>query len=390
MKDKRSILIFGGGDLQISIIQKCKNLNLVTIVIDPNENAVGKKHADFFEVVSGNDFESTCEIVDRYAISGVLTAATDKPLVMMARIAAKYNFPFFSVETAINSTDKYLMKLKFQEYQIPCAKGIISSDYDGTVKLPIIVKPRDNSGSRGVFYCDSIADVQKVISKSLSFSKNQTVLIEEVIEGAEYSVESVHVKGKTHVVQYTEKMTTDFPYNVELGHIQPALLSKAQKEAIDQLISKIAIALNFENCVSHTEIKVNSKGIFVIETSPRLGGDYITSDLVPISTGFDIEEVLVKICMNMEIGKILLAESVYAGVFFIQFDTKVLEKNISITSNTQELVKYECDLKEGDEVPEITNSLDRYGYFILKGKNRSGLLAKKNEIDLLIRAGNNV
>ena len=121
--DKKSILVFGVGELQRSIIRRARLKGLFTIGIDPCADAVCKDEVDAFEIVGGQDFEGTCAVVEKYGIDAIVTAATDKPLVMMARIAENYHFPFFSLKTAQWSTDKFQMKQRFIEGGIPCAKG---------------------------------------------------------------------------------------------------------------------------------------------------------------------------------------------------------------------------------------------------------------------------
>ncbi len=218
MKD--SILVFGVGELQKSIIERCKKKKLFVVGIDPMAEAMCRNLVDAFEVVGGQDFEKTVEVAERYNVKGIVTAATDKPLVMMARVAEKLQLPFFSVETAEWSTDKLMMKQKFQESGIPCANGFILNSVDELTELkvdyPVIVKPRDNSGSRGVIYCNNLKEVEIAVKEALQYTKKGNVLIEEYIEGKEYSIESLHYAGKTYVIQYTEKITTPLPYNVEL------------------------------------------------------------------------------------------------------------------------------------------------------------------------------
>ena len=98
MKSNKSILVFGCGELQQSIIGRAHKKGLFVVGIDPCADAYCKDDTDAFEVVGGQDFEGTCAVVEKYGIEAIVTAATDKPLVMMARIAEKYGFPFFSVE----------------------------------------------------------------------------------------------------------------------------------------------------------------------------------------------------------------------------------------------------------------------------------------------------
>lgn len=388
MKD--SILVFGVGELQKSIIERCKKKKLFVVGIDPMAEAMCRNLVDAFEVVGGQDFEKTVEVAERYNVKGIVTAATDKPLVMMARVAEKLQLPFFSVETAEWSTDKLMMKQKFQESGIPCANGFILNSVDELTELkvdyPVIVKPRDNSGSRGVIYCNNLKEVEIAVKEALQYTKKGNVLIEEFIEGQEYSIEGIHYNGEHHVIQYTEKITTPLPYNVELGHIQPAELSITQKNEINAIIAGIAESMCFSNCASHTELKINSKGIYVIETSPRLGGDFITSHLVPLSSGVNMEDQLINISLGKTIDYKTVNNASLISYFNFTAGGKII-KTISfdeIKDKFPSIAEYKFNLKAGDAVNFITNSLDRYGYFVLNGLNKQALLKQKEEIILLL------
>ncbi len=373
--NKKSILIFGVGELQCSIIRRAKLKGLYTVGIDPFAEAVCRDECDAFEIIGGQDFEGTLAVAKKYNVSAIVTAATDKPLVMMARVAAELKLPFFSEETARWSTDKLQMKLRFIEGGVPCAKGrLISKTEDAAgLDFPIIVKPRDNSGSRGVKLCRSQEELQGCLNEAFEVSKLDSVLIEEVIEGQEYSIESLHYEGKTEVLQFTEKKTTEFPYNVELGHRQPANLTDDQKQAIRDIIGKIAACMKFENCPSHTELKINDHGIFVIETSPRLGGDYITSTLVPLSTGINMEDCLLDIAMGQSVDVMTGRVDRASGVCFFSLPegtVKRIDPQISEISSWSGVKHFNLKLHEGDRINKITSSLNRYGEFIVDGRDR--------------------
>lgn len=374
---KRSVLVFGVGELQRSIILRAKAMGLFVVGIDPCEDAYCKDDVDAFEVIGGQDFAGTCAIVEKYGIHAIVTAATDKPLVMMARIAEKYGFPFYSVETAVWSTDKYQMKQRFNTGEVPCARGRLISNAEDAKDLyfPLICKPRDNSGSRGVKLCSTLEELQQSIDEALQYSRLDTVLVEEYIEGREFSIEGLHYRGKSYVVQFTEKKTTPFPYNVELGHIQPAKLTDEQREAIRIIIDKIGKALHFEFCPSHTELKVNDRGIFVIETSPRLGGDYITSTLTPLSTGVNIEDQLLHIAFNEDIETTPTKQQ-FSGVRFFAFEEGSEIRRVPdahFVKSWPHVVDFEFKLKKGDKVNRITSSLNRYGQLILQAGNREAI-----------------
>ena len=375
-KDKKAVLIFGVGPLQQSIINRAKKMGLYTVGIDPCEDATCKDDVDAFEVVGGQDYEGTCAVVEKYGIDAIVTAATDKPLVMMARIAQKYGFPFYSVETAQWSTDKFQMKQRFLEGDVPCAKGRLVKRVDETADMmfPVIVKPRDNSGSRGVKLCRTMEELEKSMAEALEYSKMDSVLVEEFIEGPEYSIEGLHYDGKSEVIQFTEKKTTEFPYNVELGHIQPANISEENKQKIREIVAKIGKALKFENCPSHTELKINERGIFVIETSPRLGGDYITSTLTPLSTGINMEDQLLHIALGENVdtqtGRIEKA----SGVCFLNLPcgkVTAIDPAINEVSSWPNVYSFATSLKVGDEIYPITSSLNRYGQFVVLANTKS-------------------
>lgn len=416
----KKVLIFGCGELQRSIILRAKKMGLYTVGIDPCEDATCKDDVDAFEVVGGQDYEGTCAVVEKYGVDAIVTTATDKPLVMMARIAEKYGFPFYSVETAQWSTDKFQMKQRFIAGGVPHARGILLNsealkrslrskslgnskenfsdrfliDFEADkptqeLHFPVIVKPRDNSGSRGVKLCRNKEELKASIEEALDNSKLDTVLVEEFIEGSEYSIESLHyfegsqqptVNGqqpecKSEVIQFTEKKTTEFPYNVELGHKQPANLSEEQKNAIREIVSKIGKTMNFVNCPSHTELKINERGIFVIETSPRLGGDYITSTLTPLSTGVNVEDELLRISLGEKITP--APQSVqYSGVRFFAFEEGNIIKHVpdmNFVKTWPHVVDFSFNLKEGDCVNQITSSLNRYGHLTLIADNRASI-----------------
>ena len=381
-QNKKSVLIFGVGPLQESIIARAKKMGLYTVGIDPCEDATCRDCVDAFEVVPGQDYEGHCAVIEKYGIDAIVTAATDKPLVMMARIAEKYGFPFYSVETAQWSTDKFQMKERFELGGVPHAQGRLISKAEAAEGLvfPVIVKPRDNSGSRGVKLCRSMEELQASMTEALEVSKLDTVLVEEFIEGPEYSIESLHYTANgqqptAKVIQFTEKKTTEFPYNVELGHIQPANISDENKQKIREIISKIGKALNFVNCPSHTELKINERGIFVIETSPRLGGDYITSTLTPLSTGVNLEDELLKISLGEAINPAPNAVQ-YSGVRFFALEEGSVIKhmpNEDFVKGWPHVVDFSFNLQKGEKVHQITSSLNRYGHITLIAGNRESI-----------------
>jgi carbamoyl-phosphate synthase large subunit len=371
---KNSILIFGGSVLQLSIIEKAKKMGFYTIVIDPNPNSDAKKLADEFFVVEGNDFNRTLEIALQFSIKGVVTAATDHPILMMCQIADELNLPFPSYHSCFTLLDKGEFKALLEINDISHAKGgvynadsiVVSEDF----LYPVIVKPIRGSGSRGVIKCDISSDLQKSIDECLSFCNDDRYIIEEYLEGDEISIEAYVYEHKLNIVQITDKNVSSPPYNVELGHMQPSKYLHMISD-ITNFLHKIVDLVGLNNCVIHPEIKIKNDIITIIEIGPRLGGDFITSKLVPLSTGIDMEEIQIKIATSQSVS--ILPISSASLISFLSFPSDGIVKDIvserELKKLFSELDEFKCHLKIGNVIKPITNSLNRYGYFILKGNS---------------------
>ncbi len=379
--NKKSILVFGGSDYQLSLVKECMNMGLFTVVIDPNPEAIAQDYCDAFEVIGGQDFEGTCKTIEKYSIDAIITAATDKPLVMMARVAKKYGLRFFPEETARISTDKFLMKEKFIENNLSCAKGRLISSIPDDFSFPLVIKPRDNSGSRGVIFCHSREEAEQVLEESKSHTKSDKVVAEEVIEGTEYSIESLHFNGKSKIIQITEKVVTPLPYFIELGHIQPPVLPNNILREIEVLVETVAKVFNFENCGAHNEVKIKDGKITLIEVSPRIGGDFISSILVEKSTGVNMERALVQILIGEDPDFSEFKENA-SGIFFFHFNEGTVKRIMPVEPimDKYDVVKYQFNLQVGTIIPKIRVGTDRYGYFIINAENRTELLKKRDEI----------
>ncbi len=378
----KTLLIFGGGFLQQSIIDQCRKLGVTSVVIDPFDGAPGKETADHFEVIGGQDFEGTFEAIEKYNVDGIITSATDKPLIMMARIAQEFNLPFYSVRTAVNCTDKFRMKEVFLANGIPCAEGYLIETVKDVQSYPLIIKPIDNSGSRGVYFCSNKNEAEAFIDAAFKHTKSTHLLAESFLEGKEYSIESLHYKDRAEVIQITEKITTAFPTNVEIGHMAPAAISDEEKAAINVVIQSIHKAFEFNFCAAHTELKINNGKITVIETSPRLGGDFISSDMAPLSTGINMEGQLIGMSLGYPM-QIPTPKSQYSGAFFFQFEEgKRIKKlpKLAPLDALRTLKKIAITASKNETITSVHSSLDRYGYFVLQAESRKQLIQDRDHI----------
>ena len=301
----KSVMIFGAGINQLELIREAKALGLVTVVIDPQDEPPGKAEADHFFRIDGNDYDSTKAVALENNVSGIVTGQMEKPLRLMAHLARELGFVFNSPEVTERCIDKWLMKEALTANHVPCARGVLLKPGEqirlpDTIGYPVIIKPRDAFSSRGVYKCEDQKDVEKHLKESSAFSSTGDVIIEEFLQGREYSVEALTWNGETTIVQFTEKFITPYPRTVELGHLQPAGLDIAKRMEVSAIVMKALKALGVMNSASHTEVMVTDKGPYIIEVGARLGGDFIGSYLTRSSTGMSMDRAAVEIAMGFK------------------------------------------------------------------------------------------
>ncbi len=369
----------------MSLIRAAKRLNLKTIVIDPNADAPGKDHADQFFIIKPDDYEGTRKVAVDYSADAIITSQMENPLILMARLAEDLGFLFPGTKQILNCRNKYLMKQVLMEHQIPCARGVVLSRFVHPThkvlrdfKFPVVIKPLDAHSSRGVFIIDSPEEINKYEKIARSFSDNGELLLEEYITGKEYSVESLTFNYRTEVIQITEKFITPIPYTVELGHLQPADVSEGEKSMINQLVKKTVKAFELDNCATHAELKMTDSGPVIIEIAARLGGDYISSLLTLSSTGIDMDEALIRISLG-EIPDLSAKENRFSYIKYLELKPG---SEIRKIKNWQEIFQKEglvhagITIKEGQEVPEITDSSKRTGFVLVSGRSRAEVMNK--------------
>ena len=384
--NRKSLLVFGGGPLQISIINNAKNLGFYVIVIDPDESAIGRKVADKFFRVDGDDFGRTLQIAQNYNIKGIITSATDKPLLMMARIAEEMSLNFPSYKSILNTIDKYKLKNILLENDLNCAKGHKYNSNNlpqpDSINYPVIIKPTSNSGSRGVVLCDTSKDFDKVTEEALSQSKGE-ILIEEYIDGDEVSIEALVYNNEVKILQITDKLVTPPPYNVEVGQIQPSKYLDQYFTLIQEYLQKLIDILKLNNCAIHPEFKINKSGVFLLEMGPRLGGDFITSHLVPLSTGINMEKALIQIATNYKVNLKKPKKNAALIKYITLPEGAIVKENPDVKkiyAKYQKIHLLKINLKKEDVITKITNSLNRYGYFIISEEKVSELISQAEEI----------
>ena len=374
MKQKK-LLVLAAGILQVPIIKRAREMGYFVIAADGNPNAVGLQFANKQICANITDEDEMLVIAKREDIDGVIHPCSEVSMNVMGRINDELNLSGVSRKQAVVATNKHLMREAFKKGDAPSPLSILAKSAEDAWEYfyndfhtNAILKPSRNSGSRG------IAKVGCGISKegfinlydiALQESRDNFVLIEQFIEGPEFSVEIIVWEGQVNVLTVTDKKTTEAPHFVELGHNQPSCFPEETVALVKDAAIRGVKALGVDKCACHAEVKVQNGKAYLMEIGARMGGDFI-STLTRLSTGIDMVAAAINCALNIEPD--LLPKAEPQGVCIRYFCPKP-GKLVSI-SNTEVLDdprvhEWEIYHQVGDEIPEVTSSLCRSGHVIV-------------------------
>ncbi len=368
----KKLAVLGASYLQLPLIKKATEMGVETHCFAWGEGAVCKEFADYFYPISVLDKEEILDVCREIGIDGIATVATDISVPTVSYIAQSLKLVGNSVQSALASTNKVVMRKAFRQYgvKIPNFQEINTvEDLANEYTFPVIVKPVDRSGSRGVAKVDEFSKLSDAVNEAISESITNTAIIEDYIEGKEVSVESISWQGKHYILAITDKITTEAPHFVELAHHQPSKLSESIQVKIREETIKALNALDIKYGAGHSEFKITESGeIYAIEVGARMGGDFIGSHLVPLSTGYDFLKAVIDVALNsFEVPVQNLQDS--AGVYFLSKETENILEIFEKTNSFE--VEKEI---QNTTLVNITNSNDRSGYLIYRSTERIELL----------------
>ncbi|RIJ62856.1 MULTISPECIES: ATP-grasp domain-containing protein [unclassified Rummeliibacillus] len=307
MEDKH-ILFFNATYIKkILTLETAKRLGLKVSVVGPSLPEWSFPFVDHFIEANTYDINETISILTKkhtqIHFDGVITF-WDRDVVPVAVIAQEFGLKGSSVASAVRARNKGEMRECLRKSGVPHPKFKKFSTLEelkNASKLmdyPLIVKPVGASASKGVFKVTSPADLENIYDLLIisttpnndamfSFYPNE-YLVEEFMEGQEISVEGIISNGNIHFAGITEKWT-DY-YFEEYQHAFPARVSEKVEKELLSITENGIHALGLDNCGFHAEIMMTKNGYKIVEINGRLGGDFITTHLIPLATGIDITE----------------------------------------------------------------------------------------------------
>lgn len=371
----KKLAIIGGGVMASYFGEACHRLGYEGHYFSMIDGKVDDSKVDVFHEINIFEQEKVTEICRGIGVDGVV-ATTELSVPVTAYVAEQLGLPGISYEVAKVITDKYRNR--------ECIKGLpelLSPKYveatrlkdieESDVPFPMILKPINLGGKRGITVVKDASELASAFDYAKdSFRKGTTpvIIAEQFLEGGmECSVESITTKGTHKIVQITQKDSSGAPHCVELGHHQPAPLSKDIWDKVVRGVSSGLTAIGVTNGPCHTEIMIIDGAVYLIEFNARPGGDHIWYPMVKLSTGFDIIAGVVQAATgDLKPIDINSFKHNYSGLYYVVKQTGYLKPIFDTCENANW-----CWEKNfiTDELPELThNDMEHTNYMIYSSK----------------------
>ena len=329
--------------------------------------------ADIQIISDTKDYRTCLRHARRLGLDGVTTIAASHALETIGVINSQLGLSGHSMETVALCSSKDALRDRLSSSPIhaigyrKCTDIVEAREFIRENGFPVITKPTDSSGSRGIIRSDHPGQLDDNFQYSMSWSNSKTVIIEEFIQGSEYSVETLSYQGDTTILAITEKETTGFPYYTERSHRIPARLPDDITASIMDFSKDLVEHLEIENGPLHIEIILSERGPKVVEINARPGGDYIWSHLIHLSTGYDALRLIIENALGQETQIVERLRPRVASVSFFCTREEFLIEEIQIDDRiySENLIELEFKKEAGQRVAVTRQSRDRFGHFIV-------------------------
>ncbi len=390
----KRLLILGAGKEQVAAIKRAQKKGIYTIALDMNPEAEGFIYADEKQIISTRDIESLCDFAINYKhrIDGVMTIASDIPHIV-SRIAKKIGVKHIPVEVADITVDKYKMKevLISKGVNVPKFKKVLSikdlRDFIIENGFPVVIKPTDNSGARGVLIIKENTNIEEIFYESMQNSKNGILIVEKFIEGQQISTEGIVYNEKLFVTGFAdrnyEKIEKFSPNIIEDGGDSPTKLNEEEKQKVEIEFEKAVKAIGIEWGPAKGDMIFSEGKAYVVEIAARLSGGNFCYDHVPLATGVDIVDIYIDMIMDEEIDMERFSAKYNNGVaqrYFFPGEGRIKEvKGIEEVLKMENIKKVDIWLKKGDIIKPQKNHTNRAGYVIAIGNTKQNAIKTAEE-----------
>ena len=400
---KRTLWIVSGGAEAVPGIERARAMGLHVVVSDMNPSAPVFAVADDTVVANTYDVDETVAAASKYhkgtrPIDGIMCMAADVPLTV-ASVAAALNLPGIPVESARLAADKLAMKQAFARAGIPIPwyQAIASLDELRAAiaerGLPLVLKPVDGRGARGVLRLTGTTDVAWAFAHATSQSRSGGVMVEEYLAGPQISTEGLLVDGVGTTCGFIDRnyehLETFAPYIVENGGEQPSALPLPAQRQIAGVAMDAGRAMGIVSGNVKGDMVWTERGPYVIEIAARLSGGWMSTDQIPLGTDVD----LIGCSIRLALGEKVPAEDIrprwHRGVairyFFPPPGRVAAIEGADAFTDVPWVHRLGFFVEPGEVVQPITDHTKRAGFVITTGATREEAVDRARSVVDAIR-----
>lgn len=386
MKQKK-LMLLGGLRYLLPVIEEAHKLGIYVITADYLPDNIAHKYSDEYCNVSIIDKDAVLKAAQELKIDGILSHAVDPGVVSAAYVAEKLGLPFqCSYKAACILQDKSLFRKFLSENGFNCPKAKGYDNADDALKdvdyfnWPVIVKPVDSAGSKGVTKVEDKDNLQNAIETALSASLSKHFVIEDFLDkvGAQSSADIFTVDGKLVYPAYSDQLfdkEAANPYTPAI-EIWPASMEQMFQDDLTAQLQRLFTLLGVKSGIYNVESRVCSDGkAYIMEVSPRGGGNRI-AELQDMATGQKLIQNEIKKALGMPLYNITAPE--YDGIwcnYILHTNKSGVFETIDINPEFQKKHVRDIGLivKPGDKVDPFTGANNSLGTLFLRFETREEL-----------------
>ncbi len=381
IKRPKHLLIIGGGVFQVPVIKTAKSMGLKVVVTDYNPEAEGMLLADYPIEVSTRNINLTVNTAKQFhrscPLDGVMTVGTDASQTVAA-VADALNLPGIPFEVAERATDKIKMRQVLKEKAVPvpgfqpiwtlgeCREAIKK------MPLPLVIKPCDNMGARGVRKIERLDDLIPAFREAKEASISGKLILEEFMEGPELSLDALVFEGDIHITGVADRIIERAPYFVEVGHTIPSAIPEEQQVKVVDVFKQAISALGIDIGAAKGDIKITPDGPKIVEIAARLSGGWMSAYTYPLSTGVNLYKAAIQVALGEKPADLKPKTAlISAERSLLPAPGKILSIRGVEEARKIKGVKEIILMKEaGDMAEELRSNMGKTGYVITVGKTR--------------------
>lgn len=394
LKMSKKVLLLGGSHFQVPSIKKARELGYYTITCDYLPQNPGHKFADEYHNISTTDKKAVLTLAKKLKIDGIVCYASDPAAPTAAYVAEKLGLPgqpYKSVEILSNK-DKFRQFLADNNFNVPKALGYSCLDKAKkefhTYKMPVMVKPVDSSGSKGITKISSIKELDNAVQYALYFSKAKRFIIEEYVEKYGYQIagDGFSVNGKLVFRCFANEHFNLKAGNplVPIGESWPYNMPKKIHDKVHNETQKLLDLLKMKTGAYNFDVRIDEdENVILMELGPRNGGNLI-AQVIQYATGVDTVEWTIKAAMGEDCSKLQMVEPKgFWSCFMVHSKKAGILKEIQILDDLRKnnIVEFEMLYKQGDKVDSFNGSNGTLGTMILRYSSLDEMLSKMDNMD---------